>query len=798
MNWITRAAMGVVGMLASAGIAADAARPSVANEALAREFATDGGRLATVRIANKLAGREVLPAAGPEFRLRISQGTDKVGTDVELTAADFAVAGASAAPGGMVFALTNARHGLSVDVQYTAAAGEPWSRKRLLIRTDRPVVLEQVDVEVLPLPDAWQPYTKDAITANAPGNWSPNLGQPLYGTNSATFWGVEFPAARNHVRDGLLVAGYPLGRELRPGQTYTSHAAVVGVSDDALAVSDAFQSYIDRTRIRPLRLQTQYNSWFDYGGGVTRESFARSVKKIHEELVVARGIRPLKCHVIDDGWQATGADWSGRVWTVNGKFDPDLASSRADCEAAGSRLGLWLSPGCLFGAHAQVAKLRAAGYEAMDDWMSMAGPRYMQKLEDRMAELVGQGVCFFKLDGVFGHLNLRNFELRGSRYGLAEMPQLGVEGLRAGSRELNDPKYDELKLYYLAAGTERLMQLFARLGALNPDLYIVISNGAYLSPWWLQWVDAVWMINAGDAAGGSTRTAELVYRDGIYHTIYAKERTQFPLSSLFNHEPKKTGTGESKDVFRRYLYMSLSRATGFEELYIKPFALAAQDWDVIAEGLLWAEAVFPAFRLARMHGGDPRAGEVYGYAGWTADQGYVSLHNPSAEPRDYAFTLDRGFGVPPGAGPFHVSSPFDGGVEGLPARAAAGDRLSLRLAPREIRILNFDRAPRDWSRIQALQVRTPEAPVVASPGAVLPPAGHALLGAWSYEHGGAPYTRTFGADGRCSLRRGDAEQWVRPFTVDGPSAAVVEGGLRHVLQPDGTLLIEGRYRARRK
>ena len=45
-----------------------------------------------------------------------------------------------------------------------------------------------------------------------------------------------------------------------------------------------------------------------------------------------------------------------------------------------------------------------------------------------MVELTRQGVGFFKLDGVFGHLNLRNFELHGGKYGLPEMPQLGLEG----------------------------------------------------------------------------------------------------------------------------------------------------------------------------------------------------------------------------------------------------------------------------------------------------------------------------------------------------------------------------------
>jgi len=140
----------------------------------------------------------------------------------------------------------------------------------------------------------------------------------------------------------------------------------------------------------------------------------------------------------------------------------------------------------------------------------MAGPKYMQLLEDRMLELTSNGVTYFKLDGVFGHLNTREFELNGSRYGIPYMPQLGTDGLSASDAALNDSKYDELKTYYLTAGTERLMQIFKKQHQVNQDVYVVISNGAYLSPWWLMYIDAVWMINAGDAARGSNRTKELV------------------------------------------------------------------------------------------------------------------------------------------------------------------------------------------------------------------------------------------------------------------------------------------------
>jgi len=642
--------------------------PSLENPAIRRVLSTADGHLRTIEIANLRAKTTIKPTSCPEFRLRLSKSTADTGPDILLTTEDFKVVGTRKVQGNgadlLVFDLADPKHGLNLEVRYSLAPGDFYMRKSLMIAASKPWVLERVDIEALGIADAYQPYTKDAITAKARGNWSPNLGQPLYTRESGTFWGVEFPAARNQVTDGLLLAGYLRGMPLKPGTPYTTHPAVLGAGDDPKFVSDSFYKYIDRIRIRPLRLQTQYNSWFDYGHGVNREKFAKSVAKIHEELVEKRGVEPLRRHVIDDGWQDTGADWSDKVWKVNKKFSPDFADTRKACAAADSGLGLWLSPGCLFGAQRAVPGLRKAGFEALDDWMSMAGPRYMQALEDRMVELTKQGVGFFKLDGVFGHLNTRNFELHGASYGLPEMPRLGLDGVKGNSKELNAPKYNELKLYYLGAGTERLMKLFDHLGRVDPDIYIVISNGAYLSPWWLQHIDAVWMINAGDAAGGANRTGELVYRDGRYYKIFRTENTQFPLDSLFNHEPKKTKTGESADTFRRYLYMSISRGTGFLELYIKPFVLEPADWDVLAEGILWAKQMLPTFKRTRMHGGNPAQKEVYGYAGWTADSGYVSIHNPSDKKQPYSFTLDRALGMVPNAkGPYHTSSPLPGGAQ---------------------------------------------------------------------------------------------------------------------------------------
>ena len=677
---------------------------SLENRHLKRTWSTAGGKVLTTAITNKAAGKSSVLNAVDEFRLRVSESTDVEGTDKHLTAADFTLKGMKRGKDGgdnIVFQLENEL--LAAELRVSLAPDENYLRKQLTLVARQPLTLEHVDVESLGLAGAEQPYTIKEITAAKPYGWKPGLGQPLYGRADATFWGIEFPAATNTVEKDKLRCGYPVGRKLEPGRPYVSYPSVMGAGDDPAFLQDAFFDYIERIRVRPFRLQFQYNCWFDFGGGVDKAKFAASVTAIDNELVKKRGVKPLDAYVIDDGWQDNKASWAEMVWPVTGKFDKDFGSSVELATGVKSKLGLWLSPCCAFGAQGKVAGLKADGYEALPPFMSLAGPKYMDALERRMEALTRQGVAFWKLDGIFGHLNTRVFELQGARYGLPEMPQLGARDFAASDPRLNDPKYDELKTYYLAAATERLMRNFSALAKANPEVYIVISNAAYLSPWWLQHVDASWIINSADGATGKGRTGVLVYRDAILHDITIKEKTQFPMNAMFNHEPKKTDSNESPEEFRNYLYMALSRGTGFMEFYLKPTALKPADWDVLAEGMIWAEATGANFKRARMHGGDPKSGEVYGFTGWLKETGYLSIHNPSEKPARYRVTLDRKLGLLPGSGQFHVGSPMAAGLRGIPATCKPGDTIDVELQPAEVRILNFSAKPMDFQRLRALQ-----------------------------------------------------------------------------------------------
>jgi len=71
--------------------------------------------------------------------------------------------------------------------------------------------------------------------------------------------------------------------------------------------------------------------------------------------------------------------------------------------------------------------------------------------------------------------------------------------------------------------------------------------------------------------------------------------------------------------------------------------------------------------------------------------------------------------------------------------------------------------------------------------------GHVLLGTWVY----GKHSREFTEDGRCILRNGSDEVWVKRVVRMTKNSATLEGGYHHELKGD-VLNIEGRYQAKRK
>ena len=316
----------------------------------------------------------------------------------------------------------------------------------------------------------------------------------------------------NEVKDGKLICGYLTAVDLTSGETWSSHPSVVGAADSPAFVKDAFLDYIDDTRARPLQLQTQYNCWFDYGKAVDTEKFVASVRKLNKELgdgprsSSASGLRTRR-------WLAGHGQGLDEGPGVAGQREIRSRLQKCARRIAQDQIrsGIVVSPGCVFGGQPAIPKMREAGWRhARSVDVVDRNPLY-----GRSRETDGRACC-----ERYWLLQARR-RLRSSEHAA----NFDIAGFKGGEPELSDAKYDEAKECYLSLGSADCIKIFKRMGESNPDVYIVISNGGFLSSWWLQHVDAVWMINAGDAADGADRTAELVYRDGATSNSPPRPRT---------------------------------------------------------------------------------------------------------------------------------------------------------------------------------------------------------------------------------------------------------------------------------
>lgn len=701
---------------------------SLENKFLKRSIGVEGGVLKTLSFYNKLADKQLVPLDNEEFCIRLSKVPFAKEPDVCLTSKDFKVQRFSGNSHRIVAELENKSYGINLKIYYTLERQKFYGHKYMEIVAAEPWVMELIDLESIAFQDAFQPYAaKDMMWTT--DKFLPALGQPLYTSETATFWGVEFPASWNRVEGKNIRCGVQAAVELVPGKKHTTYKAVYGVGDDGKYLKDTFLDYIDQIRRIPFNLHIQYNSWFDFGASITQAKFLESLSTIHQELVEKRNCQPLDVYVIDDAWQNSRphrsplADWSQGMYQVNELvFDAGLKTVRKEIEKKGSRMGLWASPACLFGATANLEVLHEKGLETLvgttnrrtgkpEMAMCMTGEKYLALLEEAMLRMVRMGAEYFKFDGIFGNMKYRFFPVDPGM-GTPVMDHLREEGITANDARLNDPKYDEMKRYYITRSTERLMSIFNKMLAINPKVRIMCHNGATISPWWLMTADVLSLVNQQDGAQGKDRNSQLCYRDAIYYQTLVADNHQIPINSIFNHEPSKDGGrfGDADpDTFRNYLFMSVSRGTAMVELYFAVKTLTSEDWDIVAEGMKWLHKMYPAFKRSRMHGGNPLGNatfhqrnvtlkdidmdkdtQVYGYTGWTEKQGYVSIHNPKSVKETYSFVLDRAFGLVPGDRTYSLTSPMPGKIKGLKKQWKYGDTVQLEILPKDVLILNFE------------------------------------------------------------------------------------------------------------
>lgn len=505
-----------------------------------------------------------------------------------------------------------------------------------------------------------------------PHEWA-GLGQPFY--VDSLYFGCEFPGADSRIVYGTGRIKYYIGKNV--GKNYACPVTFMGAAKNN-TVGDlraAFFEFIDFISVKS-PLHYTFNTWFDnMGKKVTEESTAKLFEDIHAKLS-GSGIA-LDEYVIDDGW----CNYKRGFWSYSKKFPNGFTALAEQVQSYGASLGMWLSPRGGYTMNRKLGKRiekdgRGFFNEAADE-ICCASYKYTENMADFMIEQTAKnGITCFKLDG---------FSLKPCNDDSHD--------------HLNGGKYD---MYYASDMWQKWVNVFRRYRASGDkaaSAWINLTCYVNPSPFWLQWVNSIWIQNSDDIGfaenmeNQSRLDSEITYRDARYYDAFVKRNYQLPLYAVYNHEPiyAKGADVEYTDAeFEKYCYWCACRGAALNEMYLSPELLSDEKCAILAKAIQFQKMHFDILKNAQFIGGNPEENNVYLFSSWNEKgEGIVALRNPTDEETPITLTLNKLLGVPEDfADAVRTDILFDGLTPDT-AQYSYDDKLDLTLQPFEMVILKF-------------------------------------------------------------------------------------------------------------
>ena len=465
------------------------------------------------------------------------------------------------------------------------------------------------------------------------------FGQPIafLTGDGGGFVGLEYPTAENHflcrgTQQAELRCGQEIGLKITQ-DWIPSEWAVVALTPTK-EVKLWFWKYLEKIKVAPARPYLLYNSWYDLRAPVMVKDEARvlnetnvlrAIASFRRRLIKKRGLS-LDAFVLDDGWDIYQSDWQVNPDQFPAGFKP---ISQA-LEAMGSQLGIWFGP---IGGYShrdwRLNWMREQGYETVGDQLCVAGKKYHALLRQRVTDFVRQyKVGYYKWDGI--------------------------------QFSCSEPDHGHLPgIYSRRAVMEAVIDLCQAVRKENPDIFLNITSGTWLSPWWLKYANTIWMQGSdygyADVPSISRRDRAMTYRDDVLYEDLRHQDFWFPLAHLMTHGIIKGhlnqlgGAEESLEEFTDNAFLYFARGIAMWELYISPDFLTDAQWDVLAAAIRWAKDRFPVLMHTEMVGGDPGQREPYAYVHFLEKKGIIAARNPFIEPRILRIKLNPSLGLNPEA-----------------------------------------------------------------------------------------------------------------------------------------------------
>jgi len=476
-----------------------------------------------------------------------------------------------------------------------------------------------------------------------------SYGQPAafkYG-DKGVFFGLEFPTSTNIIENNTINSYQYIGKKIQDEWISSENVVFALYPDDR--VKYHFKNYLADIRVHPLEPYTLYNSWYDLRSEIYTERLSDNLKKygfdpenvvMDEENVtdIIESIRKnfsekndikLDAFVLDDGWDVYESAWELREEEFPNGMKPiadNLAQDSTD-------LGIWFGPtGGYSYRMKRINWMKEHGYETVGEEVSyntamlcLAGDKYSQLFKKRIKDFVkDQNVGFFKWDGI-------QFVCNEKDHG----HPVGV--------------------YSREAVMNTTIEMCNTVRKYNPDTYLNITSGTWLSPWWVKYANQIWMggrdYGWAPTPSISKRDASITYRDNVLYSDFVEKDFWFPISNLMTHGIIKGnlqllgGAKEPLDKFTDNALLYFARGVSMWELYISPNILTEGEWNAMSRSIKWAEDRFDILKTTNMIGGDPLKGEPYGYTHFKDEKGIIAVRNPFIKKNKIKVELSEKMGL---------------------------------------------------------------------------------------------------------------------------------------------------------
>lgn len=470
------------------------------------------------------------------------------------------------------------------------------------------------------------------------------FGQPcaIDFASGGVFFGVEYPAATTIVKrlgnQTFDVSCDEIVGTIVKDNWIKSKWVVEGLSPDHY-VKNWFFKYLPDIRVAPDRPYALYNSWYDLRSPAFKDvapehimnekNIMNIISQFKKNMIEPYGIH-LDAFVLDDGWDVQHSDWQLRKTTFPNGLKP--VSNALD--KLGTTLGVWFGPtgGYSFRMD-RINWMRDHGYEVTGNGESsmlcIAGTKYSALFQKRATDMVrNEGVGYFKWDGI--------------------------------QFSCSDPTHGHPIGYYSRrAILDSMIAKCNAVRAVNPNVFLNITSGTWLSPWWMSYGNQIWMQGGdygfADIPSVNQRDASMTYKDMVLYDDFYKQDDWFPISNLMTHGIIKGtlneigGADDPLSKFTDDAMFYFGRGVTMYELYISPDLLNKGEWTALSKSLKWAENRFPVLVNTDMVGGDPGQGEAYGYVHCKDNKSIIAVRNPVIQQQSIHVKLDSKYGINPAA-----------------------------------------------------------------------------------------------------------------------------------------------------